>query len=345
MKLSPRDASAYFARPDANKAGLLIYGPDAMRVALKRQQVVAALVGPDGADEMRLDRLAPADVRKDPAMLLDAMRAQGFFPGQRVVFLDAAPDTIAKIVSAALDDWQAGDAQIVITAGNLTKGSALRKLFEAHRNAYAAAVYADPPSRAEIEQTLAQAGLSDLSQDAQSEIAGLAETLDPGDFAQTVEKLAIYKIGDGTAVSSADIDAIAPLSTEAGIQDVIHVVADGRVAELGPLMRRVEAQGIQPVALCIAANRHFKSLFSVAAHPGGASEGIARLRPPVFGPQRNRLQRQAQTWGTHRLEQGLQMLVETDLSLRSGGATAPQAAVIERCLFRLCFLGASAGGR
>ena len=45
MKLSAREASGYFAKPDASKTGLLIYGPDAMRIALKRQQVIAALIG------------------------------------------------------------------------------------------------------------------------------------------------------------------------------------------------------------------------------------------------------------------------------------------------------------
>ncbi|MBZ0124171.1 MAG: DNA polymerase III subunit delta, partial [Roseovarius sp.] len=87
MKLAPRDAPGYFARPDPARAGLLIYGADAMRVALRRQQAIAALVGPDGEKEMRLTRMAAADLARDPAALADAMRAQGFFPGPRAVFL------------------------------------------------------------------------------------------------------------------------------------------------------------------------------------------------------------------------------------------------------------------
>jgi DNA polymerase-3 subunit delta len=81
MKLSPRDAPGYFARPDAARPGLLIYGADGMRVALRRQQVIKALIGPQGEEEMRLTRMTAADLRKDPAMLLDAVKAQGFFPG------------------------------------------------------------------------------------------------------------------------------------------------------------------------------------------------------------------------------------------------------------------------
>ena len=53
MKLSPRDAVGYFARPEPDRTGLLIYGSDAMRVALRRQEVIAALIGPNGDDEMR----------------------------------------------------------------------------------------------------------------------------------------------------------------------------------------------------------------------------------------------------------------------------------------------------
>jgi len=80
MKLSARDASAYFRKPDPNGAGILIYGGDTMRVALKRQEVIKALVGPNGEEEMRLTRMTGAELRKDPALLGDAIKAQGFFP-------------------------------------------------------------------------------------------------------------------------------------------------------------------------------------------------------------------------------------------------------------------------
>ena len=116
MKLSPREAPGYFAKPDPSKTGLLIYGGDAMRVALRRQEVTKALIGPDGEEEMRLSRIPASELRKDPAMLLDAIKAQGFFPGPRVAFVEDATDVIAATVTAALKDWQSGDAQVVITA-------------------------------------------------------------------------------------------------------------------------------------------------------------------------------------------------------------------------------------
>ncbi len=338
MKLSAREAAGYFAKPDAGKTGLLIYGPDAMRIALKRQQVIAALIGPSGEEEMRLTRLPATDLRKDPAALIDAMTAQSFFPGPRVAFVEDAGDGLAKTIAPALEDWRAGDAQIIVTAGQLTARSALRKLFEGHNNTFAVGIYDDPPSRAEIEAELARAQITLPDRDVMDDLTVLSKELDPGDFRQTLEKLALYKLGDSAPLSSEDIANCAPTSTEAGLDDVINIVAEARSGEIGPIMRKLQAQGVQPVALCIAALRHFKTLYAAASDPGGAAQGIGKLRPPVFGPRRDRMLRQAQGWGMYNLEAALSLLVDTDLKLRSASQHAPAMALVERCLIRLAMM-------
>ncbi|MEQ9260033.1 MAG: DNA polymerase III subunit delta [Roseovarius sp.] len=338
MKLSPRDAPAYFAKPDPRRPGLLIFGADAMRVALRRQEVIKALIGPQGEEEMRLTRINAADLRKDPAQLLDAVKAQGFFPGPRVAFVEEASDAVAQPVTEALSDWREGDAQIVVTAGQLKPTSKLRKLFESHKSAYAAAIYDDPPSRAEIEATLRQAGIGEIGQEAMRDIDALARTLDPGDFRQTVEKLALYKLGDAAPLTPEDVAACAPLSVEAEMDDILHIVAEARPGEIGPVMKRLRAQGVQPVALCMAASRHFRTLYAAVSDPGGAAQGINRLRPPLFGPRRDRMLRQAQAWSAFRLEEAVTLITDCDLTLRSAGRTAPDMALLERTLIRLAMM-------
>lgn len=339
MKLSARDASGYFRKPDPDKAGLLIFGGDAIRISLKRAEIIKALIGEAGEEEMRLTRMPAADLRKDAAMLLDAVKAIGFFPGPRVAFVEDANDQAIGAVEAALQDWQAGDAQIIVTAGSLKPTSKLRKLFEGHSNALAVGLYDDPPSRDEIERMLANVGLNDIPRDSMSALFDYCRELGPGDFRQLLEKLALYKHGDLTPLSTDDIVACAPASTEAQLDDVLNIVAEARVQEIGPLLGKLQAQGTNAISLCIGALRHFRTLHAVASDPGGPGAGIGRVRPPVFGPRRDRVLRQAQSWGTHRLEEALVLITDTDLQLRSAGQTAPAMALTERMLIRLAMLG------
>lgn len=330
MKLTPRDANAYFARPDGGKAGLLIFGGDPMRVALKRQEFLKALLGPAAEEEMRLTRMPAADLRRDPAMLLDAVKAVGFFPGPRAAFVEDANDTVAATIIDALGAWNPGDAQIIVTGGDLKKTSKIRKAFETHPNAFAAAIYDNPPDRAEIERILQEAGLSP-EPDAMAALTDLARSLDPGDFRQTIEKLSLYKLNDPTALSVNDVTACAPTSTEADVDDILHVVAEARAGDIGPVMSRLQAQGANAVTLVIMATRHFRTLYRIAATPGAAIYGVR---------DRDRMMRQSRAWGAAKLETALTVLTDTDLTLRSAGQKAPAMALVERAFIRLAMLAA-----
>lgn len=331
MKLSKDAALAFFAKPDPKAAGVLIYGPDAMRVALKRQELIAALIGPEGEDEMRLTRMTGSELRKDKSQLIDAMKAIGFFPGVRAVLVEDANDQIVDVVADSLDQHAEGDAQIVVTAGQLKPTSKLRKTFESHPSARCAAIYNDPPGRAEIEQMLAKTGLEVPSGETMAALMDLSRALEPGDFQQTLEKLSLYMLGSQSQFSLADIAACAPSSFEAEVDDVLLVVGDGEAARIGPVMQRLVAQGINPTTLSIGAMRYFRTLHRIANAPGG--------RAQVWGPHRDRIMSQARRWGPARLETALTILTDTELKLRAAGVTAPAMALVERALIRLAMLG------
>lgn len=337
MKLNPRDLARLIAKPDPALAGVLIFGHDAMRVAMKRQELVAAIIGPQGESEMRLERMQGAELRRDGAQLLDAVKAQGFFPGARVVFVEDATDMATDAIASALTDWRAGDAQVIVTAGGLKASSKLRKLFEGARAAGAVAIYDDPPSREDIEAALKTAGLQQVDADAMRDLTVLARVLDPGDFRQTIEKIALYKYGDTTALTPTDIAEVAPTSTEAAVDDVLNAAAEGQAAQVGPLLVRLQAQGVAPVTLAIMTLRHFRTLHALCSDPGGPSAGIQRMRPPVFGPRRDKILGQASKWGLARLERALGDIIDADLTLRSS-SNAPSMAVMERTLIRLAML-------
>ena len=74
MKLTGAKAVSYFSKPDLSHCAILIYGADAMRVGLRRQELLKSLVGTKAEEEMRLTRISGADLRKEPSLILDSLK-------------------------------------------------------------------------------------------------------------------------------------------------------------------------------------------------------------------------------------------------------------------------------
>ena len=323
MELKGPSRDRFLADPDPETAGALIYGADAVRVADARKALIGALTGPEAEAEMRLSRMNAAEAKADPAALLDALKAVGFFPGPRAVVVDGATEPQAAPVLAALDGWAPGDAALVVTAGALKKTSKLRKAFEAHKRAVAIGLYDDPMSRAALDAAIAGVGLT-LTEDGRAAVDALLPQLEPGDMRQLLEKLAIYSL-DAPADAAA-VAAVAPATLDADADAAILAAADGRHDAIGPLMQRLAGQGVTPVSLAIGTTRHLQHL-----------HGIALGTSQPYGPNRQALARQAKAWGARRLEQALAIALEADLTLRST-SRAPAMAVMERALIRLAML-------
>ena len=334
MRLSGAAVARYLARPDPASAGLLIHGADGGRVGMARKEALDALLGPGAEEEMRLARLAGGELRRDPAALQDAMRAGGFFPGPRAVVVEDATDGLAPLIAEAFAAQAPEDARIVATAALLPARSKLRKLFEGHPTARAAALYDDPPSRAEVEGALRAAGV-EADPAAAARLEAIAAEIGPGAFARLLETLALLRHGEEGPASEEDVVAMAPAQTQAAPDALLAAVAEGRAREVAPLVRRLAAQGTGAVGLAVAAGRHFRAIHAASVLPGG----VGALRPPVMGPRRDALARQARAWGPARAEEALGILLETDLALRSAGARAPDMALIERALIRVAMLG------
>ena len=335
MKLSARDARRFLQQPDPGIGAILLFGEDAMRVTLARQTLTEKIAGHGAVEEMRISRLGPADIRNDTAALADALKARGFFAGPRVVSVEDATDGLWQRIEPALTTWAEGDAVLIVAAGQLTTRSRLRKGFEAATAAVSIGIYNDPPDRDAVETAIRQAGLQTSSQDGLDAVFALSQALDPGDFTQFLEKLALYC--DEAPVDAEAVAAVAPATSDVALAATIDTLAEGDVGALIMALRRLAAQGSAPTSLCIAAARHFRNLHRATIHARGPEAALAAARPPVYGPRRDKMARQARHWGSHRLERVLAILNETDLKLRSGGPS-PDAAVLERAFLRIALL-------
>ena len=338
MKLSNRDIVSFFESPPIGMASVLIYGNDPMRVADRRQQLIKVLLGSNAEEEMRLARISRENLKKAPEQAIDLCKAQGFFPGKRAVLIEEANETIADIITKAVEEWKDGDATIVVTAGSLKPSSSLRKFFEQKKNTFAVPIFDNPITKFDVQEIIAESGLQNITQEGFAQLTTLASDLQPGDFKQTIEKLALYKLKDKTPITPQDIINCSPNSNEAEIDEILNVMLAGNEFKVSQILGRLSSQGILPVTFIIAATRHFIALFSIISNPGGITAGASALRPPIYGPRRDALINQAQKWGPVKIKTAIKLLTATDLKLRSSNQQAPQMALVERLFIRIAML-------
>ncbi|HUS56046.1 MAG TPA: DNA polymerase III subunit delta [Thermohalobaculum sp.] len=344
MKLAGARAAAFCAHPDAKVlgglAGVLLHGPDAGLLALRRRELVDFLTE---GDDLRLTRLEPGMALKAPAEIDAALRTRGFFPGRRVVLIEGARDTLAGPMKEILAENGPGDsaedAFLLVTAEGLTARSTLRKLFEGGGSRLASlALYPEPPGEAELAALLSQAGLSDgLTPEALQDLAAVAAQIDRGALLQLIEKITVYSLDRCEALDQEGLAPLLPMAADSELDRLVEAVAQGQAEAVGPLIGRLSASGVGATGMLIATGRHFRQLLGLAAARDGIEAALGRLRPPAFGPRGQALAAQARRWGPQRLESANRLLFQTDRTLRSPG-DRPDRALVERCLIRLAMM-------
>ena len=334
MKLNSAEAKRFLRNPDRSCGAVLIYGPEPVRVEHSCRGAVDKLVGKNGREEMRADSVSADAVSGNAGALVTMLKGQSFFPGVRTVQMDRANDSVAGAVAEALDQRNPDDAFLLVTAGSLRPASKLRNLFESHRTARSAPVYADAADPEEINQLIARAAIRDIDPGAMRNLSALAQEISPLELGQLIEKIALYKLGSRSPVSSDDVQACAPTTSDVLVDRLLAHVADRKPALVSPAFRHVAGRGQNPVSICILATAMFRRIHKVASDPGGPDAGVSRLRPPVFGPRRRQLIEHARLWGVNGAENALREFLTTDRALRSG-RKYPARAFVEHALVRV----------
>lgn len=343
MKLSGAMVGRFVRNPDPHLRAALIFGDDPALVAARRDLLCGAILGQD-APELRLTRLDPATLRKDPAALFDALREGAFFGGRRLVLVDGASDGLAQSFAAALNEMTDEDAFLLITAGSLPARSRLRAAFEAPAFAAAAPCYADSASSEDISEALSEFGLRLADPAATDALRAQRAGLDYGAYQQLLAKLSIYKLGEDAALTARDILACAPLPDDPESHDVADAALAGQVQKTARELARLQSTASANAAVLIALSWQMKRLYGVlAAIEAGTPRDAAlkSLRPPVFGDARARLSRQLDRWSRESLESAMRLVHEAQLSSRAAGVAQPDAA-IARALLRVAMMASKA---
>lgn len=201
----------------------VLYGPDRGLVS-ERASLIAAKTGIDPNDAFASLKLTASDLQGDPGRLLDEVNSIGLFGGEKLVWVKGAANEKALVDALqVLSDNPPESSFLIVEAGDLKKGTGLRKIAEPSRAIAAIPCYADDARaiNALIDQELSTENLR-ISPAARQR---LTESLGGDRIASRneVRKLALYCrgrdvieeddvmsiIGDASMVSADDaVDAI-----------------------------------------------------------------------------------------------------------------------------------------
>ncbi len=346
MKIEPRQAEAFLKKPDPRIRGVVIYGNDDGLVA-ERAVALAKSVCADLQDPFRVVDISGDALKADPARLADEFGAMSMMGGRRVIRVRPAGEE----TTAALENLvaaTAGDALVVIEAGNLTPRSGLRALAETEACLGAMPCYMDNEAALEglVESAARAQGLT-VDPDA---LAWIVERLggDRGQTRSEIDKLLLYKASDeDKTVTLADAVDILGDTASIGIDDVIAATFDGELVALDRALDRVFAEGGHPVQLVRSLQRHADQLHIVSAHAGkGGSMEAAMFKArglPRGGPVRQRFERHLRAWPLRRLGDALQAILKAEIDCKRTGL--PDEALARRLCLALASSARAAKAR
>jgi DNA polymerase-3 subunit delta len=332
------EVDGWLARPDPKIAIALIYGPDRGLVA-ERAKLFAAKSGVPLDDAFSVVRLDAAEVERDPGRLADEAGTISMFSARRLIWIrDAGAGRALADAVKALTSAPPADTIVLIEAGDLKKGAALRTAIEGSPSAMALPCYADDQRSidAVIDKALQAAGMS-IELDARQ---ALKRNLGGDRLASRseIDKLITYAQGK-TTIHLDDVDAATGDASSVSADAVVDAALLGKPAELDLAFSRFTAGGNPLFQLLSTALRQFQSLDalrSIMDSSGkSASAAVAGARPPVFFARRNTVETALSRWTRQSIGNALERLQGTVLRSR-------QRAELAAPIVRHCFLALAA---
>jgi DNA polymerase III subunit delta len=333
MIVKAGEADRFAAGPPKGLRVALVFGPDAGLVQERAEKLLKS-VTPDLTDPFNVADLSEATLLADPARLADEAAAISMMGGRRVVRVRGAGNNLTALFEGFLED-PAGDALVVVEAGDLSKGTGLRKLFEDDASAAAIACYADNARNLEdvVREAMRAEGLSiapDALADAVSRLGS-----DRGVTRRELEKLALYAKGQ-KAISLEDVRAVMGDEAEARAEEACDAAGSGDFPRLDQALERLWVADTSVITVIRNAMGHFQRLAQAreyAARGDNLDFVLKRLRPPVHFSRADSFKAQARRWSEERLNDALDLLLEAETLAKT--TAVPAEAVCGRTLMNI----------
>ena len=319
MKIPPRDLDRFIGDfPKHSARTILCYGKDAGRIAMASDRMAQGFMAfADGGEIIKLNF---PDYKSDPANFRDQLYAASFFSTRKLFILRDCPPTLPKEFKEIFSEYS-GDNRIILLAEDLPPSSALRKFSEGKdANVASLPFYADEGGDVAVfvQNFMREKGAS-IDRDA---VRAVAQSL-PGNrmiVMRELEKLLLYKEGDPSPISHADVEAAIDVESVAPLAALCRAAFNCDAKEANALLKGLHADGVHAVAICRTLARHAATLEQMAerqAQGMSASAAVKAHRPPVFFRDAPAFEAQLRKWNAHSLMQARRLLQQAEIAAKS----------------------------
>ena len=278
VALKSGDIDSFVARPDPSRAIVLVFGPDAGLVSERVDAIIRASVD-DTNDPFALVRLDGDTLASDPARLIDEATTVPLFGGRRAIRVRAGSRNIVPAVEGVLAA-RLSDCRIVIEAGDLKRGAALRNVCERAKTAVAIPCYADAARDIArlIDEELRAANLT-ISPEAREALVLLLGGDRRASRAE-LRKLTLYAHGE-ERIEIDDVMAVVADASALGLEALVDAAFAGKIVDLEREFAKASVAGTSAVSIVGTALRHVERLHALRLEVEGRHVGFRRGREPA----------------------------------------------------------------
>ena len=141
MKAKPFQINALIPQIQKGFKGAFFFGPD-FGIVQELSEKTAKMIAPNLKDEFSVIKITQAKLKEVPTILIDEGNAPSFLGGRKLIWIKDADNNILPAIESYFEQIKT-DSFLLISAGNLTKNSALRSFCENHSDILSIACYND----------------------------------------------------------------------------------------------------------------------------------------------------------------------------------------------------------
>lgn len=296
MKISPAKTKQYVASIDKQKViAVLVYGPDSGGVSNIAKEI-SEKISPNLDDPFMVANIDPTALGdSENTSIYDEMMAISFGGGKRLVTVKnvsgaEAEKAIVRAVESLPDDVHQSSF-LLVTAGDITPSSHLRKFFEGSKSDLFISIPKYKEDARDLSATifnLMQSKGLHIDPEASRYLAESCQG-DQKIIQNEVEKLILY-LGDdgGSKITYEDVLVTTGNTTESQMQDVCNAVFSGDRARIEITLRKAVESGLAPIAILRTLQRYLEKLhlaYFYVKDGNSIDMAIKYIKPPIFYKQ------------------------------------------------------------